>query len=275
MSDATLVPAQQLQSDAPVNAWVTSAHVAVLELNAPDKLNALTVEMGEAFSAAVDKVAAQKDVRAVVLTGAGRAFSAGGDLSFLLARANDRPDNNADEMRAFYARFLSMRKLSAPIIAAVNGHAIGAGMCLALAADMRVVAEEAKLGVTFVGLGLHPGMGATHFLPKIVGPERAARWLCSGAVFPGAEASKWGIASDVVPAVDVRQTAEALALTIAKQSPVAVRSVTGTLRRADDADLARALAREADAQAQSYATADLREGIAALQEKRAPDFSGE
>ena len=266
--------AEHLQTDCLVNAWVTPDRIGVLQLNAPDKLNALTVEMGEDFERAVRCLREQEDIVAVVLTGAGRAFSAGGDLAFLLARAADRPEHNSREMLKFYSRFLTLRTLEVPVIAAVHGPAIGAGMCLALAADMRVVGADAKLGVTFVGLGLHPGMGATHFLPKICGPERAARWLCTGRVISGEEAERWGIASEVAPRDEVLATAKTLALEIGNASPVAVRGVIATLRRADDADLYRALAREADAQAHSYATEDLQEGIAALREKRAPKFSG-
>ena len=125
--------------------------VATLTLNDPDRLNAMTVEMGEDFQ---DAVAALKQVpalRAVVLTGAGRAFSAGGDLDWLAERHADTPSNNATIMRAFYARFLTIRSLEVPTLAALNGAAIGAGLAVACACDMRFAAPDAKLGITFVG----------------------------------------------------------------------------------------------------------------------------
>lgn len=118
----------------------------------------------------------------MVLTGEGRAFSAGGDLAWLRERASSDPRDNVDTMLAFYDRFLCLRSLPVPIIAAINGPAVGAGLCLTLACDLRVAARSAKLGFTFVHLGLHPGMGCTHFLPKIAGPQTAARLLLSGAL---------------------------------------------------------------------------------------------
>ena len=111
-------------------------------------------------------------VRAAILTGAGRAFSAGGDLDWLMARHRDTPENNVAVMTEFYKRFLVLRRLPVPVIAAINGPAIGAGLCLAVGgADLRVASAGAKLGVTFTKLGLHPGMAATFFLPQLVGPQ--------------------------------------------------------------------------------------------------------
>lgn len=116
-------------------------------------------------------------VRVVILTGEGKAFSAGGDLDFLLNRANDEPGNNAPMMRAFYARFLSLLQLPVPVIAAINGPAIGAGMCVAAACDLRIAAKTTDMGFTFAKLGLHPGMGCTFFLPALIGQQNASRLL--------------------------------------------------------------------------------------------------
>ena len=107
-----------------------------------------------------------------MLPGAGKAFSAGGDLEWLLARHRDTPDNNIRIMQEFYKKFLVLRSLPVPVIAAINGPAVGAGLCLAMGgADIRVASNNARMGVTFTKLGLHPGMAATHFLPTIVGPQ--------------------------------------------------------------------------------------------------------
>ena len=158
--------------------------VATVTLNAPEKMNAMTVAMGEGFETAISELRREPPsaLRCVVLAGAGRAFSAGGDLEWLMERHHDEPSNNALIMRDFYARFLSVRSLPVPVIAAVNGPAIGAGMALACACDIRIAAPDAKLGITFVGLGLPPGMGSTHWLPTVVGPQRAAELLLTGEV---------------------------------------------------------------------------------------------
>ncbi len=252
----------------------TGGTLAVITLNDPDRRNALTVAMGEEFEASVAALGALGDLRAVVLTGASPAFSAGGDLDFLLARAEDRPDNNAREMRAFYRRFLSMRDLGVPLVAAVNGHAIGAGLCIALACDVRVVAKDAKLGVTFVGLGLHPGMGATAFLPAIAGPEVAAHLLLTGAIVSGEEAVKLGFALRALEAGSVLESAVALATEMAAQGPLAVQATLRTLRLRVDERLEAALSREADAQARCYATDDLRAGVEAMKARTKPVFAG-
>jgi len=251
---------------------VDKGPVTKITLNRPDRLNALTVDMGEAFADVIDSLRGDTDVRAVVLTGAGRAFSAGGDLEFLRARQADTPDGNAREMKAFYKRFLSMRTLGVPLVAAINGHAIGAGMCLALACDVRIAAPSAKLGLTFVGLGLHPGMGATHLLPALAGPQVAARLLLTGDTVDAATMERLGVVASVDD--DCVSAAMHVADRIAQQGPLAVRQTLQTLRERQDADIERALTRESQCQAANYASADLAEGITALQEKRKPVFGG-
>ena len=174
-------------------------------------------------------------------------------------------------MRRFYQRFLCVRELPVPVIAAINGPAVGAGLCFALACDVRVAAPTARMGVTFVGLGLHPGMGCTHFLPKIVGPQVAARMLLTGELITAQQALAEGLVASV--ADDAVEAAEALANQMAGQAPIAVRTALRTLRTQQDAGLDAALWREADAQAQCYPSADLAEGVSAIREKRKPTFS--
>ena len=173
----------------PVTTSLREDGVAVLTLNVPEKMNRMDVEMGLAFEAAVMELRAlpPTTLKACVLTGSGRAFSAGGDLDFLMDRHNDAPSNNASIMREFYARFLSIRKLEVPLIAAINGPAIGAGMAVACACDLRIASPDAKIGITFVGLGLPPGMGSTYWLPSVVGPQRAAELVLTGEVIDGVE----------------------------------------------------------------------------------------
>lgn len=280
---AALQPARRLLANgggSPVLTLEDDSEVAgvkILTLNQPDKLNAMTVEMGEAVAAAVAELKAMPptELKALVVTGAGRAFSAGGDMKFLHARKADRPTNNALTMRAFYARFLGIRTLPVPVVACVNGPAIGAGCCFAMGADLRVTHDAAKLGFTFVGLGLHPGMGATHTVAAAAGGQAASRMLLTGDVVSGADALAIGLVAASLPDRDTAM-AEALGIArrIAAQSPLAVRATLATLRATSDAGLDRALQREADAQAQSYASADYAEGIDAVMAKRPPSFVG-
>ena len=248
------------------------ATVTVVTLNQPDNLNAMTVTMGDEIEAVVADLRSlpPSELRAIVLTGAGRAFSAGGDLAFLDARRDDSPTCNAETMRRFYARFLSIRKLPVPVVACINGPAIGAGLCFAMAADVRVTHDKAKLGFTFVGLGLHPGMGATHTIALA-----ASRMLLTGDIVGGQEALALGLVT--VSCADAPAAlAEALGIArrIAAQSPLAVRATLRTLRQTADFGLDAALQREADAQAQSYASADYAEGLAAIKAKVTPSFPG-
>mmetsp|Transcript_21347 Transcript_21347/g.68861 ORF Transcript_21347/g.68861 Transcript_21347/m.68861 type:complete len:305 (-) Transcript_21347:34-948(-) len=250
--------------------------IARITLCNASKMNALTCEMGEQFESLVHRLShsdAAKDIHAAVVTGAGAAFSAGGDLQFLEDRHNDSPSRNAPIMRRFYERFLSVRQLPFPVIAAINGPAIGAGMCFALACDLRVAALDAKLGFTFVGLGLHPGMGCTHYLPGLVGQQQAARLLLTGEVVTGERAFEMGLVADAVQKEDVHRVATDYARRMARNGPVAVRSCVRTLRMNQDRGLDQALWREAEAQADCYASKDLLEGVRAVAEKRKPAFA--
>ena len=142
-----------------------------------------------------------------------------------------------DGMRSFYQLFLSVRDLPCPTLAAVNGAAIGAGLCVALACDVRIAARDAKLGLNFTQLGLHPGMGATWTLPRLVGPAHAAEILFSSRVFSGSEAAEIGLVSRAIAPADVLPAARALAAEIAAAAPLAVRGVKRALRRSEEASL--------------------------------------
>ncbi|KXS18728.1 ClpP/crotonase [Gonapodya prolifera JEL478] len=246
--------------------------VAILTLNRPKSLNALTEEVGDAFREAVATLSADDSVRAVVLTGAGRAFSAGGDLGFLRDRITTTPQKNVEVMRQFYDRFLSVRKLPVPVIAAINGHAIGAGFCLALACDMRVAAKPAKVGLNFTRIGMHPGMAGSHTLPILVGNQTASLLLLTGDLVSADDAARYGLVLSSVEPDQVVAEAKKIAERIAKASPVAVRGTLKTLRMRVDDGLERALQREADSQAHGYASPDYPEGLDAIVEKRDPVF---
>ena len=255
--------------------------VVTLTFNDPTRLNAMTQAMGEAFSAAITALAADARLRAVVLTGAGRAFSAGGDLAMIEARAAQGAESGPrgrgqirDGMRAFYQLFLAVRDLPCPVIAAINGAAIGAGLCVALACDVRIASSEAKLGLNFTQLGLHPGMGATWTLPRLVGPARAAEILFSSRVFSGGEAAAIGLVNRAVAPAEVLPAARTLAAEFAAAAPLAVRGVKRALRRSDQASLEDQLGFEAQEQAACFESRDVHEGLAAARERRAPKFEG-
>ncbi|AEI64606.1 enoyl-CoA hydratase/isomerase family protein [Corallococcus macrosporus] len=247
--------------------------VATLTLNDTARRNVMTPELGDALSARVAELKLRDDVRAVVLTGAGGAFSAGGDLKMLERLRQVSFEDARTFMLGFYARYLSVLDLPVPVIAAVDGPAIGAGLCVALACDLCLVAEDSKLALNFVQLGLHPGMGATYLAPRRAGAQAGAELLLTGRRFGGKEAVKLGLALEAAPAGQVLARARELAGQIAANAPLAVRALKTRLGL-DRAALHRALEEEARFQAQSYGSEDLGEGLAAAASRRVPRFKG-
>lgn len=252
---------------------IRDGDVAVLTLDDRARKNAMTVALGDALRARVEEVRAASWVRAVVLHGAAGTFSGGGDLAMLERLRAVPPSESERFMLDFYARYLSVVKLAVPTIAAVEGAAIGAGLAVAMACDVMVVDEDAKLALNFVQLGLHPGMGSTYLAPLRAGAMKGLELLMTGRRFDGREAAKLGIALEAVPAVDVLTRATALARSIARNAPLAVAGLKRGLA-IDEEALARALAHEAREQSISYASADLGEGLRAAAERRTPTFVG-
>lgn len=248
--------------------------VATLRLNRPDALNAMTLDMGREIEAAVVQLNNDDDVRAVVVTGTGKAFSSGGDLK-TLAKEAGISDEGSDlgGGRVFYGSFLSIRNLRAPSIAAINGHAIGAGLCFALGCDLRVMHDRAKVGMTFVKIGIHPGMAASWNLPRLIGPSRAADLLYTGRLIGAAEALDLGLVNRR-GGEDFEATVGELAAQITGNGPIAVRALKDTLRGTMERTIEEALGAEADAQAMTFETEDSKEGIRAIMEKRTPEFAG-
>lgn len=247
--------------------------VARLVLDLPDLRNAMSEEMTASWMVAVDHLAADRSVRAVVVTGEGSAFCAGGNTTWLA----EEPEATVEQLRAkmlpFYRAWLSIRKLEVPTIAAINGPAIGAGLSLALACDIRYAATDARMGVPFVKLGLHPGMATTHLLPDVVGAAAARDLLLTGRVVDGPEALRLGLVSRVVERDALPEVALEAASGVAASAPIASRLTKVALDRGH-ADVAACLDWEALAQPITMATADLQEGIRAMQERRTPRFEG-
>lgn len=256
--------------------------VAQLVFDAPERRNAMTEAMGRALASAVERIAADASVRAVVLSGAGAAFSAGGDLAMLeeLARAGRAAPGEPQRgrarafMRRFYGLFLSLRELPQPTIAAIHGAAIGAGLAVALACDLRFAARDARLGLNFTRLGIHPGMGSTWTLPRLVGPAHAADLLLTGRIVDGVEAERMGLVNRALPADEVLPHALETAAAIAACAPGAVRATRRSLRGALAASLEEQLDVEAEEQARCYESADLAEGLEAVRTRRTPRFTG-
>lgn len=248
--------------------------IATLRLNRPDALNAMTLDMGREIEAAVVKLNTDDDVRAVVVTGTGKAFSSGGDLK-TLAKEAGLSDEGSDlgGGRVFYGSFLSIRNLRVPSIAAINGHAVGAGLCFALGCDLRVMHERAKVGMTFVKIGIHPGMAASWNLPRLIGPSRAADLLYTGRMVGAAEALELGLVNRT-GGEDFDAQVRGLAAEISGNGPVAMRALKDTLRGTMERSIEEALGAEADAQAMTFETEDSKEGIRAVMEKRTPAFTG-
>lgn len=196
--------------------------VVVLTLNVHERRNAMTPELSEAWERAMAALRRDRTVRAVIVTGAGSAFCAGGDLGWLESTVQSDGSMSAlrSTMSNFYQMWLSIRELPMPSIAAVNGPAIGAGLCLALACDLRYAAASAKFSAPFTSLGVHPGMAATSLLPEAVGMPRAREMFFTGRVISAAEAVQWGLAAAVVD--DVVAHAIEVARTIAATDAMSV-----------------------------------------------------
>jgi 2-(1,2-epoxy-1,2-dihydrophenyl)acetyl-CoA isomerase len=247
--------------------------VATITLNRPDALNSLTVPMKQELLAALRRVEVDPVVRAVILTGAGRAFCAGQDLKERL-----QPDAAplGVELRERYNPIIrSMRALPKPIVGAINGVAAGAGASLAMACDLRIASEAASFALAFGRVGLVPDSGATWFLSRLVGATMAAEIALLGDPVSAGAALRIGLVGRVVGAADLASEARAVAARLASGAPRALALTKQALEAAWNGDLDAALEREADLQDVAGRTKDHQEGMAAFLEKRPPRFRGE
>lgn len=247
--------------------------VALLTLDLPDRRNAMTVELTDAWVDAVRRLRADPQVRCVVVTAVGSTFCSGGDLDWIGESAQRPVPELRDRMLAFYRSWLSIRDLEVPVLAAVNGPAIGAGLCLALACDLRYAGERASFAATFTALGMHPGMAASWLLPQAIGLPRTRELLFTGRTVGAVEAAQIGLIHGVFPDDLLRDEVLAVAATVAAQAPLAVRLTKAALAGGSHPGLEDALAWEALAQAITMAT-DLGEGLRARAERRPARFSG-
>ncbi len=253
--------------------------VEVWTLARPDRLNAMPdLEDGEAFAAACGAVNADMGVRCVVLTGSGRAFSAGGDLKAMKDR-RDLFAGSGAEIRDRYRRVVhrivrSLYGLEVPLVTAVNGPAMGLGCDVAGLGDVKIASDRAVFGIPFLKLGIVPGDGGAWLMPRHVGYARAAEMLFTGRSIDAETAERWGLVNRVVPHDRLMAEAMDVAGQIAAQAPHALRMAKTLLRQGRDVTFDQMLEMTAAMQALAHLTDDHAEGVAAALEKRTPDFDG-
>jgi enoyl-CoA hydratase len=246
--------------------------VATITVNRPDKLNALNAATIGELGDAIDEIRARDDIGGAILTGAGRAFVAGADISELAAQTPMQAKQRALRGQQIFRRFETSTK---PVIAAVNGFALGGGCELAMSCHLRIASDTAKFGQPEVKLGICPGYGGTQRLPRLVGVGRALQLLMTGEMIDAAEAYRIGLVNRVVPGADLLTTADAMLRQMLANGPLALSSCIEAVIRGTEAPLEDGLNLEANHFALLAGTQDMTEGTRAFLEKRAPSFAGQ
>jgi enoyl-CoA hydratase/carnithine racemase len=249
--------------------WRQDGRVATLTLNRPDTLNAFNAEMFRDLDQAVSLISECKDIRVVVITGAGRAFSSGADLNNVSQyHAEAEGDSLAHGIRQAQKVFDRVEAIPLPTIAAINGHAVGAGLQVALACDFRIAARGAKLGLSDVKIGIIPALGATLRLPRLIGIAKAKELILKGDLITADKALEFGMVNQAVEKESLERIVKELADTLVSRAPLAMIAAKRLL------DAGAPLEEVASAQSRLIKSADALEGISAFFEKRAPNFSG-
>ena len=254
---------------------IEEAGIVTVTLNRPEKLNAFVGHMRRDLAEALEAAASDRAVRVVVITGAGRGFCAGGDVSYI-AELIER--DNAEE----FARLLgaarrvvtAIRSMTKPVLASINGPASGAGFNLALACDLRIASTEATFSQSFVKIGFHPDWGGTYFLPRMVPPNKACEMFFLGDAIDAQEALRLGLVNRVVPPEELETATRQLALRLRDAPPVSIAAAKHAVYMSDEESLERMLQYEMDAQLRCFESQDGREGLRAFLEKRPPRFQG-
>ncbi|MGP3562496.1 enoyl-CoA hydratase-related protein [Geobacillus sp. BK01] len=244
--------------------------VAWLTLNRPDQMNAFTEQMNAEVIKSLKQAAADQNVRCVVITGAGRAFCAGEDLSGVTEEMN-----HGDVLRTRYAPMMrALHRLEKPVVAAVNGVAAGAGMSLALACDFRLLSEKASFAPAFIHIGLVPDAGHLYYLPRLIGRAKALEVAVLGEKIYAEQAVSLGLATKVIPLSNWEEEVTQFAERLAAMPTKAIGLVKRLLQESEEAAFDRYLEREAECQRIAGLTSDHREGVKAFFEKRKPTFQG-
>ncbi len=249
-------------------------HVATITINRPEAANSINAEAAHDFMHAILRCDDDPDIRAVVITGAGRMFCAGGDLKSFAAQGERLPYHLKEITTYFHAAIARMARMDAPVIAAVNGAAAGAGMSLAMACDLVLAAESARFTMAYTRAGLTPDGSGTYFLPRLVGLKRALELCLTNRTLTAHEALAWGIVTRVVPDADLLAEAQALAAQLAAGPTRAFGATKRLLQDSWNTPLETQLEHETQTIAAMARTADGREGVDAFLTKRVPTFTG-
>lgn len=247
--------------------------VGTLTLNRPEKLNAFIGEMRDGIARGIETLANDDQVRAVIITGAGRAFCAGADVKYLTQLIETRSLDEAVALVEAGRRVAAaIRGMTKPVIAAINGPAAGGGANLALACDLRIASENASIGQTFNRIGLHPDWGGTYTVPRLVGPARAAELFFFAEMVPAAEAERIGLINRVVPQDELMPTARDWATRLARKPALPLRLAKEAIQRSLASTFDEMLDYETAAQTACFESSDALEGVRAFVEKREPRF---
>jgi enoyl-CoA hydratase/carnithine racemase len=250
--------------------------IVTITLNRPDKLNAFVGHMRRDLAEALEEAGSDHSVRAVIITGAGRGFCAGGDIGFM---AELMENHNTEEFQRILGAarrvITAIRQMTKPVIASINGPASGAGFNLALACDLRIASSTATFSQSFLKVGLHPDWGGTFFLPRMVTANKACEMFFLGDAISAQEALHLGLVNRVVPPEELESATRQLAERLRDAPPIAVAAVKQAVYKSHESELEEMLRYENEAQLRCFTSADGREGVRAFLEKRDPKFTGQ
>jgi 2-(1,2-epoxy-1,2-dihydrophenyl)acetyl-CoA isomerase len=255
--------------------YEVSDRIATITLNRPDRMNAFTWEMTDAWAAALTAAQADDAVSVIIVTGAGKAFCSGGDIQGMGERQDRTPLQRKNELAGHVHRIpLALESVDKPVIAAINGAAAGAGLDLALQCDLRYAAASARLGETYVRVGLVPGAGGTWFLPRLVGTAKALELFWTGELISAEEAERIGMVNKAVADAELISHVRAIAAKIVSAPPLSVRFIKRAVYQGQRIDLRTSLDLISSHYAVVSSSADHKEAVQAYLEKRKPNFTG-
>ena len=249
--------------------------ILTITLNRPDKLNAFIGHMRRDLAEALEHAGSDRSVRVVIVTGAGRAFCAGGDVAFMAELMNRRDAEEFSRILGAGRRVITaIRQMTKPVIGSINGPASGAGCNLAFACDLRIASNNATFSQSFAKVGLHPDWGGTYFLPRLVTPNKACEMFFLGESMDAAEALRLGIVNRVVAPEELETATLLLAERLRAAPPIALAAAKHAVYMSEAADLEEMLRYETEAQLRCFESEDGHEGVRAFLEKREPKFTG-